>query len=427
MFFRERLFNKDSIEGKLLYSNFLIFTFAMGAMTIIMLVYQYIAIKDATLKEIHIQTDIIRDSVAAAVAFQDSTAASEALHALKSASDIIEAHLVLPNQELLASYQNENFKVKTTPISPLLPRVEERITLQTITISKPILLRSQFVGTIVAVGSLSSFYIKFYWYMSSTAIADLIAMVLGRLLAVRISKSITKPLFQLISTTKYITSNNDYNTNLNIKTSKDEVGQLAMAFEEMMSQIQKRDMSLKQLAYYDRITGLANRHYFEKRLLQAINTVEKNGGSFYLMMIDLDDFKIVNDTLGHSIGDLLLHHVGERLLHTLRSSDSIFRIGGDEFAIIIENMSDDNTIGIVAQKIIDSISSGIILDGNKVKVGASIGISQYPSSAQTKNTLISTADMAMYKAKEKGKNAYSIHKSDIKTHLLTTPHSTSLS
>jgi diguanylate cyclase (GGDEF)-like protein len=127
------------------------------------------------------------------------------------------------------------------------------------------------------------------------------------------------------------------------------------------------------------------------------------------MMIDLDDFKIVNDTIGHHIGDLLLRHVSENLTHTMRQNDSIFRIGGDEFAVIVESTSDHESVGQIAQKIINAVSTPVVLEGHEVKVGASIGISCFPKFSSDVQTLMSTSDSAMYLAKGKGKNNYQIY------------------
>lgn len=411
MILSKKLLKQGSIEEKLIYSNILTLVFAISTITVIMLIYQYTAIKDATLQEIRTQADIVRDSAAAAVAFQDPKAAQEVLFSLKSAHDILEAYLLLPDDQVLASYHaNDYEQEKHLSLFYALKQEQESVSWRTINIAKPIILRSDIVGTVYLVGSLSGFYTRLGWYVASTIFATLIALILGKLLAVRISKSITEPLSYLISATKRITTDNDYSTELDIETNQDEVGDLSMAFKEMMSQIKKRDLSLQQLAYYDRVTNLPNRHYFEERISQAIENAQRYGTCCYLMMIDLDDFKIVNDTLGHAMGDLLLYRVGERLMHTLRNSDTIFRIGGDEFAVIVENIPDDKSIQYVAQKVINAVSAPILLEKDKVKVGASIGISQYPACAQTKANLISTADAAMYVAKNKGKNSFEMYK-----------------
>ncbi|MGE4455687.1 MAG: diguanylate cyclase, partial [Arcobacteraceae bacterium] len=199
----------------------------------------------------------------------------------------------------------------------------------------------------------------------------------------------------------------DYNTSIPI-SSEDEIGSLSSSFNEMMSQIRIRDLSLRNLAYYDRVTGIANRHFFEERIAQSVNNAGLYGSNCYLLMIDLDDFKIVNDTLGHYVGDLLLKNVSQKLSTILRRDDSIFRIGGDEFAVIVEHIENEEAIRQIAQKIIESISTPVELEGHTVRVGASIGISSFPLHATDVITLMSTADSAMYVAKGKGKNNFSI-------------------
>ncbi|WP_263832163.1 sensor domain-containing diguanylate cyclase [Sulfurospirillum oryzae] len=410
--FIQKWLSKQPIQKKLIYSNVIGIMIALVPVVIIMLAYEYKAIQNATLQEIRVQADIIRDSSAAAVAFQDKKAAEETLSALVGAQDMLEAHLILADGTMLAHYhksEKENKDLEQFPVN--LEQTLEIITSTTITISKPVLLRSQPVGTLILESSLNGFYNRLYWYVVCTFFATVIAFYLARWVATRISKTITEPLTYLLAATQRITTNEDYSTDsttFSIET-KDEVGSLSRAFGEMMSQINKRDLSLKQLAYYDRVTGMPNRHFFEERITQAVENATRYGSYCYLMMIDLDDFKIVNDKLGHHVGDLLLKDVGKRLAHSLRKSDSFFRIGGDEFAIILESRAGDEPIEELATKIIHALSMPTTLDGHCVKIGASIGISLFPSWAEDTRTLMSTADAAMYVAKSKGKNSFQFY------------------
>jgi diguanylate cyclase (GGDEF)-like protein len=235
--------------------------------------------------------------------------------------------------------------------------------------------------------------------------AVIIAFLSAIWIATRVSKTITEPLAYLIAATERITKNQDY-TEFPVVQNQDEIGSLSRAFGEMVSQIQARDLGLQQLAYYDPITGLPNRHYFEERIQQGVGNALRYGTFCYLMMIDLDDFKIVNDKLGHHVGDLLLKDVGNKLSSTMRKNDSIFRIGGDEFAVIVENNSNLEDVSLLANKIINIVSTPTMLDGHSVKVGASVGISVCPIYATNTIELMSTADSAMYIAKAKGKNNY---------------------
>ncbi len=174
----------------------------------------------------------------------------------------------------------------------------------------------------------------------------------------------------------------------------------------MLSGVHERDLKLSQMAYYDNVTKLTNRHYFMERLAQAVNNATRYGNRCCLMFIDLDNFKIVNDTLGHHVGDDLLREVATQLTRVTRNSDVLCRIGGDEFAIILENTDDMEGPGILAQKIIDTLSQPMTLHGEGVLIGASIGISTCPEHADNIADLLRTADLAMYQAKAKGKNCF---------------------
>lgn len=158
------------------------------------------------------------------------------------------------------------------------------------------------------------------------------------------------------------------------------------------------------IAYHDNLTQLPNRRSLEKKVNELISKNKK----FALFFIDLDGFKIVNDTLGHDIGDLLLKEVGRIFEETLRVEDYIFRIGGDEFAVIL-NFSDEKDIEIVANKIIENINKPIKIKNHNLYVGCSIGITKFPQDAKDLQGLLKYSDTAMYKAKENGKNRFEFY------------------
>jgi diguanylate cyclase (GGDEF)-like protein len=186
----------------------------------------------------------------------------------------------------------------------------------------------------------------------------------------------------------------------------DEIGDLSRAFGGMITNLKERDDRLQELAFYDAVTGLPNRHFFQERIEQSVANALRYQQRCCLMFIDLDDFKIVNDTLGHHIGDELLHEVGRRLKGGLRDNDMVCRIGGDEFAVILENVKDLHTPAMLAEKIIVALSESATLQGHRVVVGASIGISACPDFASDTSSLLRTADTAMYVAKGRTKNTY---------------------
>jgi diguanylate cyclase (GGDEF)-like protein/PAS domain S-box-containing protein len=162
---------------------------------------------------------------------------------------------------------------------------------------------------------------------------------------------------------------------------------------------------IQQLAHYDVLTGLPNRVLFSDRLEQAIISAQRNHTNIALLFLDIDRFKQINDTLGHGVGDRLLQNVGQRLLGCVREQDTVSRQGGDEFIVVL---SDAGSAGaeLVAQKILQSILQPYVIEQHDLRITASIGIAIFPDHAQDSESLIKYADVAMYQAKESGRNCY---------------------
>lgn len=173
-----------------------------------------------------------------------------------------------------------------------------------------------------------------------------------------------------------------------------------------ISERKKIEADVLRLAHFDSITDLPNRTLFLDRLNQEQKKSNRNKKSFALLMLDLDRFKEVNDSLGHQKGDLLLKIVGERLVNCVRDTDTVGRIGGDEFTIILTELNHLNDIEQLVTKILNRVSAPYLLDGNVAYVTASIGITLYPNDTTDINELLKNADQAMYSAKNNGKNTY---------------------
>lgn len=159
-------------------------------------------------------------------------------------------------------------------------------------------------------------------------------------------------------------------------------------------------------ANYDALTGLPNRSLFLDRLTQAIRQGRRDGTSFALLFIDLDGFKQVNDTLGHAAGDTLLQHAAERLTDCVRASDTVARLAGDEFTIILQGIDGRNDAAIAAAKIVAALAAEFDLDGQPVSVRASVGLSLFPGDGADGPELLKRADAAMYDVKRTGKNNF---------------------
>jgi diguanylate cyclase (GGDEF)-like protein len=170
----------------------------------------------------------------------------------------------------------------------------------------------------------------------------------------------------------------------------------------------KAQEEIRHLAYHDHLTGLANRLLFIEQLNHAISLSGRMARMLAILFLDLDGFKMINDSMGHDVGDQLLTAVSKRLVQTMRTSDIVSRVGGDEFVIIIENNEDAETIKMLAGKILNSFNQPFSLNGHDFYVTTSIGVAVYPTDGENAETLIKNADLAMYKAKEKGRNQYAL-------------------
>jgi len=159
-------------------------------------------------------------------------------------------------------------------------------------------------------------------------------------------------------------------------------------------------------AHHDALTGLPNRLNFNESLNQALARAKRKRGMLSVMFLDLDRFKLINDTMGHNLGDLLLKDIAERIRQTLREGDTIARQGGDEFLVLLPEIRDEQEVISVTERILGVFSQPLMLDGNEVYMSTSIGISLYPTDGSNLETLVKQADTAMYYAKEQGRNNY---------------------
>ena len=160
------------------------------------------------------------------------------------------------------------------------------------------------------------------------------------------------------------------------------------------------------LAHHDALTGLPNRHLFDDRLKQALIVAGRRQSRLALMFIDLDKFKLINDTLGHEAGDIVLKSAAARLLDRVRASDTVARVGGDEFAVILDDVGANENAAQIAQDIISTLTTPIEAGGEQCIVGASIGIALYPEDADTASGLLACADETMYRVKAAGRNNF---------------------
>jgi diguanylate cyclase (GGDEF)-like protein len=188
-----------------------------------------------------------------------------------------------------------------------------------------------------------------------------------------------------------------------------------LSWQLMRSRLRERDASLAHadrvefLAYHDALTGLPNRSMFSRLLTRALSEARRYERKMAVAFLDLDRFKQINDSLGHEAGDQLLREVAARLLGCVRESDTVARLGGDEFVVLLSEIGRGGDAAVVAQKILSAMARPFTLVGQEFRVTVSIGISSYPEDGLDEQTLTKNADIAMYQAKEAGKNNFQFY------------------
>ncbi len=163
---------------------------------------------------------------------------------------------------------------------------------------------------------------------------------------------------------------------------RDEVGEVMYAYNQLLTEIDQRSRDIQHLAYHDPLTGLPNRRLLEDRLGHALAVAERQNRSVAVLFADVDNFKVVNDTLGHKVGDELIRIVATRLAASTRSMDTVARWGGDEFVVVVENIASPGEAASISEKIIESIGQPIDLGNNLLRIGVSLGISLFPQDGQ---------------------------------------------
>lgn len=175
----------------------------------------------------------------------------------------------------------------------------------------------------------------------------------------------------------------------------------------------KAEERLRHMAYHDPLTGLANRNKLEQFISQILAQSRRHHESFAILFIDLDRFKNINDTIGHEAGDMLLQIIADRLKGAIRNTDLVARLGGDEFVIVVTDVTKSEAVAIIAQKILESVMQAVVVKGQELYITTSVGISLYPFDGQNMQTLMKNADLALYRAKEFGKNNYQFYTSEM--------------
>ena len=323
---------------------------------VLLVTFQFLAQRSGLLEDMMIQARVIGDSSEASLLFRDGHAARDVL-AILSTSPNVEVAAVFDVSGLPLAYwkKQENSVDDWSP--PLMSH--RKFGLQYLEVVEPVYSQKTIIGHVGLRVRLDQFYRRLLLFIGFTVIVALASYAATYLLLARMRRA-----------------------------------------------VKSAEVELTYLAHMDSVTGLPNRHAFNARLTSALKTADETRGDAALLMLDLDNFKRINDTLGHQSGDLLLRSIAHTLTERLEKDETICRIGGDEFAVILEGPGLRERAEKTAEAILAILGEPVFLGGHEIFITASIGISYYPRDAGDQHALVRNADTAMYQAKATGKNVW---------------------
>jgi diguanylate cyclase (GGDEF)-like protein len=350
--------------------------------------------------------DVIGQNSTAALDFSDRKAAAEVLNALRREPRVVSACLYDLAGLLFSEYERD---AAVRPCSrqagsATAPADKYR------RVIRPIRRVADFVGSIEVTADTDDLR-QFNNRMLAVAIClAIISLILAGFSGTLLQRRISRPVVRLAAAMNRITTHGSLDAHVPEEGAQ-EVAQLAAGFNRMMIELERRNQVARQAqsqlleqALTDALTGLPNRRRLAEQLERELAKLHLEKWILGLLYIDLDGFKLVNDSLGHAVGDLLLCEVAKRLQSRVRSTDTLARVGGDEFTVILTGIESENDAMIAANGLIQSLSRPFVIEGHEITVGASIGISTRRPAGLDDLDLLKQADSAMYAAKRTGKN-----------------------
>jgi len=379
--------------------------------------------KDNLIDVMQSKMTLLASASSSALLFHDNEAGQEVLSSLELLPGTRFAQIFDSKDNLFAEFKRPDETIDIT-----LEELSSGTFFQkkNIYLAQRIYLDGEDLGSILISASTDSLQAQQSRYATTVIVVFLISSILAYFLNWRMQKVLTAPLRQLVSLIGNVAQKREYRKRLDVKKG-DEIGILSQGVNSMLDTIEEREQQLEEnsqrlenlvqelfdRAHYDALTKLPNRHLLTDRLSHSIEMADRGKTSSALLFLDLDRFKVINDSLGHPLGDRVLIDVARKLEQVVRKADSVCRWGGDEFVVLLEHIEHEADIHSVAKKIITALSVPIVIQGHQLHVSTCIGIATYPDDGEDTVTLLKHADISMYKAKERGPGHYCFFNRDM--------------
>ena len=384
--------------------------------------------------------DIIAANSSAALLFSDPVAAQETLGFLNSQPHIQAAAIYGMDEIVFASYIKPGLKLEMPEILSQTANIlfwGDYVELFT-----HIIYEGEQIGVVYLRSDMEAVHERLILFLGIVALVLIVSLLVTFVLSAQLQRIITDPLLRLSAIARQVSTEKNYSVRV-IGEGKDELGNLITDFNTMLDEIQSRDNELRENrlqleervaqrtreleiandqlelskeqaesvasrmeyhAHHDALTGLPNRILLNDRITNELAHARRQQTNTALLFLDLDRFKIINDSLGHAVGDQLLRVIARRLNNCVRDEDTVARLGGDEFMILLPRISGSADAGRIAKKVIECLVDPISCNGHELHITTSIGISIYPYDGADVESLIKHADISMYRAKELGRN-----------------------
>ena len=384
--------------------------------------------------------NIIAANSSAPLLFSDPVAAQETLGFLKSQQHIQAAAIYDSNDQVFSSYMQPGLEIELPAAN-----LHDENTLfwgDHVELYTHIVYEGETIGVVYLRSNMEMVHDRLMWLLGIVGMVLVASLLVTLLLSTQLQRFITDPLLRLSAIARQVSTEKNFSVRV-IGEGRDELGNLIRDFNAMLDEIQLRDSELREhrlkleervarrtheleianaqlekskeqaesvatrmeyFAHHDALTGLPNRILLHDRINSELAHARRQQTSTALLFLDLDRFKIINDSLGHAVGDQLLRVIARRLNNCVRDEDTVARLGGDEFMVLLPRISGSADAGRIARKIIDSLIDPISCNGHELHITTSIGISIFPYDGTDAETLIKHADISMYRAKELGRN-----------------------
>ena len=431
---------KVSIRWKLTLLIVTISTVSLLLASVAFITSDRINSQQTTSNNLHTMAEIIAANSSAALLFGDARAAQETLGFLNAQQHIQAAAIYSMDETVFASYRKPGIaiefpdsNIQTETILFWVNHVE---------LFTHINYEGEQIGIVYLRSDMKAIHDRLVWFLGIVAAVLLMSVLVTFVLSTKLQRIITDPLLRLSAIARQIRTENNYSLRVSGEN-EDELGNLITDFNAMLDVIQSRDNELMEHramleervmqrtseleianaelatsksqaeavakrmeyhAHHDGLTGLPNRLLLNDRITAELAHARRQQGKLALLFLDLDRFKIINDSLGHAVGDQLLRVIARRLGNCVRDEDTVARLGGDEFMVLLPRISGSSDAGRIARKVIDCLVNPISCNGHELHITTSVGISIFPHDGTDAETLIKHADISMYRAKELGRN-----------------------